>query len=117
MEDIIALKVTDSQKGLGAFLTWGRIFDRIDSTELIKVITPHLATYGIMQPTSVLLCDTLREVACFAYFYESFFMMSQTKIPFGPTYVAWKTKMAQSIKAGDEVYFLGFLDSAKSTSY
>jgi hypothetical protein len=41
------------------------------------------------------------------YFYEYFFKMTQKKIPFGPEYSAWAAEVADKIRSGREIYYLG----------
>ena len=43
MDDIVAIKVKDSKAQTHYFLTWGRIFDRVDPKELETVMAKHLA--------------------------------------------------------------------------
>lgn len=106
MEDIVAIKVFVKRKTY-YFLTWGRIFHPVDPTQLLEVIKPHLKSYDLEKFTAIELCDSLQEASLERYFYEAFFMMSQTKIPFGKNYPKWKTKMTKSLKAGKEIHFLG----------
>ena len=47
MEDIIGIEVKDGIKGYCAFLTWGRIFARVESKELLDVIAKYFSRYGI----------------------------------------------------------------------
>lgn len=108
MEDIIALKVTteDDRNGL-YFLTWGRIFDRIDDTEIIEVLSQNLNRYGIYSYLNIELCDSLVQASRERYFYEHFFSMCQKKIEFGTEYEKWREAKKKDLLKGKEIYFLG----------
>ncbi len=106
MDDIVAIKVSVKRKNY-YFLTWGRIFHPVDSTQLLEVIKPHLKSYALENFTAIELCDSLQEASSGEYFYEGLFNLSQTKIPFGKNYPKWKVKMVKALKAGKEIYFLG----------
>jgi hypothetical protein len=107
MENIILIKVADQNKRKYYFLTWGRIFDRIDADLYSTIIRPHLTKFGIESAISFEVCNSLQEGAKAQYFYENFFMMCQSKIPFGKKYNAWQKSMVKKIKSGKEIYFLG----------
>jgi hypothetical protein len=83
MDDVVAVKLTESKGRAHFFLTWGRIFDRVDPNGLETVIAKHAGRFGIKNPKSVAVCDSLKEASRARYFYESLFHISQEKIPFG----------------------------------
>jgi hypothetical protein len=108
MEDIIAIRVTDSGGRKHYFLTWGRIFDRIETDELYLAIKPHLKRFGIKNKRQFHLCDSLREAMQQRYFFEGFFKMAQERIPYGvSSYPKWKSKQKARIKKGRGIYYLG----------
>lgn len=106
MDDIVAIKVSVKRKAY-YFLTWGRIFHPVEEAQLIEALSLHLKSYGIEKYTAIEICDSLKDAALEKYFYEAFFMMSQTRIPFGNNYNKWKRKMCKALRAGKEIYFLG----------
>jgi hypothetical protein len=71
MEDIVGIHVRDREKGLVGFMTWGRLFHRTDPTELERIVSKDLPTFGLNQVTSVKLCDSLQEVAHFTFFLKT----------------------------------------------
>ena len=108
MEDIIAIRVTDSRDRKHYFLTWGRVFNRIETDELFSAIKPHLKSFGIKNGRHFHLCDSLREAVRQRYFFEAFFKMTQEKIPYGvSSYPKWKSKQKARIKKGREIHYLG----------
>lgn len=107
MNDIIALKAKSKANKLYYFLTWGRIFDSIDESEIIKALQSNLSKFGIKNASSIKVCASLKDALNAKYFYENYFLMCQKGIPFGSRYSNWKKEMARKIKNGKEIYFLG----------
>ena len=106
MEDIIAIKVvTGSEKKF--FLTWGRIFDRVDEQKIIDIIKGFLSVYRIKEYQQIRVCESIQEASSAKYFFECLFKMSQKKIPFGVGYKKWQSSMRKKIETGKEIYFLG----------
>jgi hypothetical protein len=107
MEDLVGIKVQDKILGTVGFITWGRVFDRVDSTEMLEALKLNLSKFGIHHLESITLCDTLQEVATFPYFYEGLFAFAQEKISYGKSYDTWCAKKKNAIIYGEDVYFLG----------
>ncbi|MGA3007920.1 MAG: hypothetical protein ABSE59_08515 [Opitutaceae bacterium] len=108
MDDIVAIKVRDSKEQAHYFLTWGRIFDRVDAKGLEVVITKHVSKFGIKNPQSVAVCDSLKKASKARYFYEAFFHLSREKIPFGvSTYRLWRAKKKKQILSGQQIFYCG----------
>ena len=107
MEDIIAIKVLDKKKGEAAFLTWGRVFDRVDPAHIEKVLTRFLPKYGLNDVAKVTVCWSLKDVASYPYFFEKLVFFAWKPIPFGKRYKSWAFKMKRAISSGKEIYFLG----------
>jgi hypothetical protein len=64
MENIILIKVADQNKRKYYFLTWGRIFDRIDADLYSTIIRPHLTKFGIESAISLkfaIVCKKVRK--------------------------------------------------------
>jgi hypothetical protein len=106
MENIVAIRVQASDKRTHFLLTWGRIFDNVNSDDLFSVIAPHLKQFGIASKRASI-CKSLQEASTSLYFYESFFMMSQEKIPFGSGYNKWIERKRNLILKGKEIYYAG----------
>jgi len=107
VDDIVAIKVTDSRRRKHYFLTWGRVFHRIDPEPLITAIKPHLRTYGIEKVRRVDVCNSLQEASRERYFFEALFHMSAQGVPFGKTYTKWKSIQKKRIQQGKEIHYLG----------
>ena len=107
MDDIIAVEVKDGKRGNAAFLTWGRVFDRIDPDIIENKIAAAAPRFGLHNIKSVQVCWSLQEVARYPYFYEALVAFSWKPIPFGKGYKAWAAKKRKEISAGKEIYFLG----------
>jgi hypothetical protein len=108
MDDIVAIKVRDTKARTHYFLTWGRIFDRIDPRELELVFTKHVSKFGIKNQTSVTVCDSLQEASSARYFYEALFHISQNKIPFGvSSYDPWRARTKKQMLSGLQFFYCG----------
>jgi hypothetical protein len=108
VDDIVAIRVTDSKARKHYFLTWGRIFDSMDPTELESVVAKHASNFGIKNPRTVSVCDSLQNASTGRYFYEHLFHLSQERIPFGEsTYWRWRAKMKRQILSGQQLFYCG----------
>jgi hypothetical protein len=107
MHDVIAIKVKDKRKGKGAFLTWGRVFDRLDTSEIENKIILAAKRFGFHHIESISVCESLQSVAHYPYFYEALLTISWKPIPFGRGYKIWAKKKKREMLAGKEIYFLG----------
>lgn len=105
MEYIVAIKFKRSDGKIGAYLTWGRIFDSLEDTELLEIVKNKFKN---LEPR---LCRTLQEVSQFPYFYEGLWTFSQEYRPMeGEEALKWKKKKAEEMKRGSDFYLLGYLD-------
>ncbi len=108
MDDIVAVKVRDSKVGVRYFITWGRIFDRVDPKSLESVIAKHVSNYGIANLKAVTVCDSLQEASRARYFHEALFHISQQRIPYGTrTYAAWRAKTRKLMMSGKQLFYCG----------
>jgi len=109
MEDIVGIKFKDKIRGEGALITWGRLFDRVDSTELLEVVKPHLSSFGVTELESIELCYSLMEISHFPYFYECLIPFIQEPIPNGIKYKTWVKKKQKALKDGHDISFTAFM--------
>lgn len=109
MDDVVAIKVRDGKRGWVGFITWGRLWDPVDDTELLGAIRPHLHECGIDEPLEVVLCSALREVQSGEYFYEALLKFSWNGPTFGANYAAWREARRDDLKRGREIYCVGSL--------
>lgn len=109
MDDIIAVRVRLDTGEDRYFLTWGRVFDRVDSkrTEELVLTSAKQCNLG-GQAVSAHLCYSLRDASAEEYFYESLFAMACTGGPqFGPHYNDWAAERRHAMEAGREIWYLG----------
>jgi hypothetical protein len=109
MEHIVAVEVRLASGENRYFLTWGRIQDNVDPQPLAGLVLSRASRFAIDGvPASARLLWTLQPAADAPYFFEYFFMMTQTQIPFGSKYEAWRNKIAEQMENGKEIYYLGY---------
>ena len=107
MEDVVAFWVKGKGREVG-FLTWGRVFDRVDEAPLIEALRSGIAVFGFPAESEISICDSLQEVSGCRYFYEGLLIFSHKPIPFGKkTYWVWAKKMRKAIPKGKEICLLG----------
>jgi hypothetical protein len=112
MDDVVGIKVRDAKRGWVGFMTWGRLWDPVDDTELLKAVRAHLHTFGIEQPEELELCSSLRELRTADFFYEAIINFSWRPSPFGDDDDAWKNARRAELEEGRSIYFLGDLSDA-----
>jgi hypothetical protein len=100
MEDIVAIRVTDSRGKKHFFLTWGRAFDRTNPKPLLEAVRPWIPKAGISKVRSISVCKTLQAAAKQPYFYEALFSFSQEAV------LSDRLRRARII-AGKDIYYLG----------
>lgn len=113
MEDIVGIRIKDSIKGEGAFITWGRLFDAVDDTKLLNIIKDQASLWGIYHLETIELCYSLQEIADQPYFHECLIKFIQEPIPYGEGYDLWKSKKKRALKKGKDIYFTGFMNDYK----
>jgi hypothetical protein len=114
MEEIVGILVNDKKRGDVAFLTWGRVFDRVDSKSLVRALVNGLRKFGIGEEASITVCQSLKEIASAEYFYEGLLSLAQKRVPYGKrSYPVWKCKMQRAINGGKEIYLVGKISSRR----
>lgn len=114
MENLVGIIVKDKNFGEVGFVTWGRVFDRVDPEPLLEAIKLNLKIFGIKELESIEVCDTLQEVSGFPYFYEAIFKFARDIIPKNMLYENWCKKKRQAILEGEDIYFLGLTKEQKN---
>jgi hypothetical protein len=108
MDDIIAVQLTDSKGEVHFFLTWGRIFDRIDPKTIEETVLRNAPKFGISKPKAAKICDSLNQASAARYFYECFFQLSREMMPIGAKpYAVWQAKMKRQILSGKQIFYCG----------
>jgi hypothetical protein len=109
MDDVVGLRLHDRGKGYFGVVTWGRIWDRVDESELCETIKSHAPQFGLNACDEVVLCESLAEIASGKYFHEAIVSFASKSIPFGKGYESWREEMKREISEGREIYFVGAL--------
>jgi len=107
VEDVIALRVTESDGTSVAFLTWGRLFDPVDETEIIAAVVRVLPEFGVHVFTEIAVCDNLGEVATERYFYEGLVSFASDMRDDSKDDESWRSLRRKAVISGKEIYFLG----------
>src|SRR5690349_11339819 len=102
MNDVVAIKVRDLQRGNGYFLTWGRVFSTVDPKPLLKAVRKTLKGMDFSEIVELEVCSSLSEATQELYFYESLLRFAWEKPPFGSTYAVWAKKKREEIASGKE---------------
>jgi hypothetical protein len=114
MEDVVAIVGTDSKKRSVAFMTWGRLYDRVDESELISVVAAQSKNFAGAPMKNLRLCGSLRDVSQYEYFFEALFYFCWRPIPFGTKiYSRWRTAARKRLESGKDLLFLGSLAKTK----
>lgn len=114
MDEVVAIKVIDSNRRPHFFLTWGRSFDAVNPAPLLSTVRGVLAQFGIESIRSIQVCDTLQSAVGQPYFFEALLSFSREKVPYGSKYAGWRSRCRRRIKAGRDVYYLGRAGSGVS---
>jgi hypothetical protein len=107
VEDIVAIKATDSRGKRHFFVTWGPAFDPVDPTPLLSAVRPTLARFGVSAIRRLEVCSTLQEPSDQPYFFEALVAFAQKPAPTGKARRAWSVARRKQIAAGKDVYYLG----------
>ncbi len=110
MHDVIAVRVSLDNGEYRYFLTWGRVFDAIDSTRICDAVLSYAlhCDLGSGKAKAAELCYSLRDASSEEYFYESLFEMACTGGPkIGPEHVAWLEERRHALEDGREIWYLG----------
>jgi hypothetical protein len=108
MDDVVAVAVRHGKSEVVHFLTWGRIFDVVDPTEVENLVEKFAPAYGLTKIKSVRVLQSLQGASSSPYFYEGILHFAHSGIPFGTTsYPKWRAKVKKEMQAGRHLYFCG----------
>jgi hypothetical protein len=107
VDDVVAVRVTLSNRVQRYFLTWGRIQHLVDGRELERIVLEHAGDQLEGTPTRAELCPYLRDAAAEPYFFEGLWHFSTEKIPFDRRYRRWRRRIDREMRQGRHLYFLG----------
>jgi len=110
MEDVVGLIGIDSKRYSVAFMTWGRLFDRVDDSRLIEIVSARSKNFVGAPIKSIRICGSLNDVSGYKYFFDALLHFAWRPIPFGTkTYDRWRAATRKKLISGEELYFLGRL--------
>ena len=107
MEDIVAIKATDSRGKHHFFLTWDRVFDPVDAQALLSAVRPVLSRFGLSTIRRLEVCSTLQEASEQPYFFEALLAFSRKRVPSAKARRAWNAARRKQIATGKDIYYLG----------
>ena len=107
MDDVVAIKATDSRGKHHFFLTWGRVFDRTNPQSLLDAVRASLPQFGLSAVRRLETCATLQEACEQPYFFEALLSLAQQRVPTGRARTAWAANRRKKIAAGKDIYYLG----------
>ena len=107
LDDIVAVKLIDTEENAHFILTWGRIFGGVDPLPLLAVVSSYLEQFGLNATNGINVCSSLQEASGATFFYEGLFFFAQKRIPFGKTYEKWRCEKVRLLKKGKEMFYLG----------
>ena len=110
MEDLVAVRIDVDSGAAHYFLTWGRIQHATDTGQLENLVLQHAGEFGLRGDNLSAAVVTLGEASHEPYFFEAFFALCQERIPYGPEYEQWRTRIAEEMEAGAHLHFLGARD-------
>ena len=70
MEDLVAVKFCDGDKGRRALITLGRVLDPVDEEPLKAILLKTLPLMGFRKVSSIEVCFDLGDARDYRYFYE-----------------------------------------------
>lgn len=109
MDDYVAVCVKLKRGGSRFFLTFGRLFDVVDGTELESLVLKHAAQFALGgEPVKAEVCYSLNDASSAPYFYEALLVL----IRYGPPpdarkWKTWKRVMTESIRNGNMLMYCG----------
>ena len=108
MDDVVAVRVTLASGVSRYFVTWGRVQDAVDPTDLQDLVLERCAGFSLGDvAVSAEVCASLQEASGEPYFFEALFSFSQLKIPYGDEYEKWWRETDGEMRRGKHLYFLG----------
>jgi len=108
MEDVVAVEVRLSDGSARYFITWGRIQDSVDPTEVEALVLAF--SYGCAlggEPVEATICPTLGSARDAPYFYEAIITFTRSQPKHGESYEKWRRRMDRRMRKGKEIDFLG----------
>ena len=107
MEDVVAIRASDSSGKRHFFVTWGRVFDRTDPQSLLDAVRHALPRFGLPDVDHLEACATLQEASDQPYFFEALLYFARQPISDAKDRGAWEESCREKISSGKDVYYLG----------
>jgi hypothetical protein len=108
MEDLVAVAVTLDDGSDVYFMTWGRIQEPVDPTQLEALVLSHASTFALGgRAVSARVCPSLQEAREQPYFFEAIFEFARDARGMFDDYDKWRSERSAAMDAGKDLYFLG----------
>ena len=109
MDEVVAVAVTLEDGATRYFLTYGRIFDPVDTAPIEATVLQFASGCDLGgTPVSAEVCTTLQDASKEPYFFEALFEITRDSAsPSSRRYRRWKRKVAEGMSQGREIWFLG----------
>ena len=109
MDDYVAVCVKLKKGGRRYFLTFGRLFDAVDGTELEALVLKQSKSFALGgEPVKVEVCYSLADADKTPYFYEALLALHRHGPPHGTAkWKTWKRAMTRAIRNGEMLMYCG----------
>lgn len=109
MDNIVAVAVKIADGNRRFFLTWGRVFDPVDPTELEKIVLAFSGEYALGgKPIAAEVAYSLQDAAGEPYFFEAFHILCTARVPAsGMAFKKWLMKMRREMRKGKHLLYCG----------
>lgn len=110
MEDVVAVEVVTTIGGPYYFVTFGRVQDLVDPTELEAIVLAHATGFAIRgEATAARVCGSLQEAREAPYFFEALidFGAALATARSDPDVDRWRAATDAEMRAGRHLYYLG----------
>ena len=110
MDDVVAVSVRLTSGDSGYFMTFGRVHDQVDPSELIESVRRATASFALGSDVDgVEVCRSLSEARNAPYFYEGLSAITAARPKPGENYLEWSIERRNQIDAGRDIWFLGVI--------
>ena len=103
MDEVVAIRVRDRTRGMGYFLTWGRVYDRVDPGPLLSVVRAVLERRDFREIEELNVCLSLAEASREFYFYEAMLRFGWERPSYGKRYASWQKRMRAKVASGEAI--------------
>jgi hypothetical protein len=120
MEDVIGIRVRDSNDRWFGFMTYPEICQalELDGEDLLSAAKPFMTNLeGMAEPVELVIFPSVRAVEDARYFYQGLFKFCWSPRPSGKAYPKWRDRIVRAFRRyGYWLYFLGPLERSTCPS-